>query len=35
MIPTHETDVFLYAIGGVALLIIGGFLVRYANRRKR
>jgi hypothetical protein len=34
-IPTHDTDVFLYAIGGIVLLIVGGFLVRFAAKRSR
>jgi hypothetical protein len=33
-IPTHDTDVFLYAVGGIALLLLGAFLIRYANRKK-
>jgi hypothetical protein len=31
---THDTDVFFYAVGGTVLLIVGAFLVRWANRRK-
>ena len=34
-IPTHDRDVVLYGIGGVALLVLGGLLIAYANRRKR
>jgi hypothetical protein len=34
-IPTHDTDVLLYAIGGIVMLIVGGFLVRFAGRRRR
>ena len=33
-IPTHDSELLLYAIGGIVLLIVGGFLVRFANRRK-
>lgn len=33
-IPSTETDVFLYAIGGIALLLLGALLIRYANRRR-
>ena len=34
-IPTHDSDLLLYAIAGIALLIVGGFLVRFAQRRTK
>jgi hypothetical protein len=34
-IPTHDRDVVWMGIGAIALLVVGGLLVAYANRRKR
>ncbi len=35
LIPTHDSDVVLYALGGIAFLVVGGLLIAYANRRRR
>ena len=34
-IPTHDRDVVWLGLGGILLLVVGGLLVAYANRRKR